>query len=58
MVESFQILFSLINIRLGDQLLVKNIIENFDFQNTSFLKMCPIFVAFVHNFGRSDGDTI
>ena len=58
MVESFQILFSLINIRLGDQLLVKNVIENFDFQTTFFLKMYPIFVAFAHNFGRSDGDTI
>ena len=23
-----------------------------------FLKMCPIFVCFVHNFDRSDGDII
>ena len=23
-----------------------------------FLKMCPIFVGSVHNFGRSDGDII
>ena len=23
-----------------------------------FLKMCPIFVSFVHNFGRSDNDVI
>ena len=23
-----------------------------------FLKMCPIFVGSVHNFGRTDGDII
>ena len=28
------------------------------FKVLCFLKMCPIFVSFVHNFGRSDNDMI
>ena len=51
--------FSLKNIGLGDQLLLKNVFENFDFYDTIFSNfLCPIFVGFVHNFGRSDYDMI
>ena len=32
--------------------------ENFDFKSILFLKMCPIFVCSVHNFGKSDDDII
>ena len=28
------------------------------FENFNFLKMCPIFVGSVHNFGKSDDDII
>ena len=46
------------NIRLGDQLLLKNVFENFDFKILSFLKLRPIFVGSVHNNGKSDNDKI
>ena len=49
---------SLKNIGLGDQLLIKNNFEFFFFKYFFFLKMCPIFVGSVHNFGRSDDDII
>ena len=39
------------NIRLGEQLLSKYFL-------IYFLKICPIFVVSVHNFGRDDNDTI
>ena len=45
---------SMKNIWLGDQLLLKNVFEIFDFLDTLFLKLCPIFVGSVHNFGKSD----
>ena len=32
--------------------------ENFDFKVLYLLKMCPIFVGSVHNFGKSDDDII
>ena len=35
--------FSLENIGLGDQLLLKNVLEKFDFQNTLFSKNVPNF---------------
>ena len=45
------------NIGLGDQpLQVKMLI--FKVSYLFFLKMCPIFVASVHNFGRSDNNII
>jgi hypothetical protein len=36
----------------------KNVFEIFDFKILYFLKLCPIFVGSVHNFGRSDNDKI
>ena len=30
--------------------------ENFDFKVLYFLKICPIFVCSIHNFGKSDDD--
>ena len=36
----------------------KNVFEIFDFKIPYFLKLCPIFVGSVHNFGRSDDDKI
>ena len=32
--------------------------ENFDFLRLCFLKMCPIFVGSVHDFGSSDKMTL
>ena len=58
LVESFQKKIFMKNIGLGDQLLLKNVFENFDFLDTFFLKLCPIFVGSVHNFGKSDDDII
>ena len=55
--QIFPIFFSLKNIGLEDQLLIKNVFENFDFYST-FLKVCPFFVSSIHNFGRSDGDIV
>ena len=46
------------NIRLGDELLLKYVFENLIFKILYFLKLCPIFVDSVHNFGRSDDDKI
>ena len=46
------------DIRQGGQLINFFFFENFDFKVLYLLKMCPIFVGFVHNFGRSDGDII
>ena len=43
LVESFQKKFSKMNIWLGDQLLLKNVFENFDFLDTLFPKIMPIF---------------
>ena len=47
-------------IGVGDQLLltVLSFLENYDFKILYFLKMCPIFLGSVHNFGRSEGDII
>ena len=42
------------NLRLGDQLLLKNYFENFDFLYTLFSKI----VSSVHNFGKSDDDKL
>ena len=33
------------NIGLGDQLLIKNVFENFDFENTLFSKNVPNFLS-------------
>ena len=46
------------NIGLGDQHLIKIFLKILIFEVLYFLKMCPIFVGCVHNFGKSDGDTI
>ena len=46
------------NIGLGGRLLLKVLFENFGFEVLYFLKMCPIFVVSVHDFGRSDDDII
>ena len=46
------------NIRLGDQLLLNSFFENFDFLDILSLKLCPVFVSSVHNFGKSDDDEI
>ena len=54
LVESFQNNFSMKNIWLGDQLLLKMFLKNFIFQILYFLKLGLIFVGSVHNFGRSD----
>ena len=32
--------------------------ENFDFQSTLFINNMPNFVGSVHDFGKSDDDTI
>jgi hypothetical protein len=37
---------------------VKNTFEKNDFKVLYLLKMCPIFVSSVHNFGKSDDDII
>ena len=47
-----------IDIGLGDELLWKSFFQNFIFKILHFLKMCPILVGSVHNFGNSDGDII
>ena len=59
LVESFQF-FSVKNIGLGDQLSLKvNFLKILIFDVVLyFLKMCPIFVGSVHNFGYSDDDII
>ena len=44
------------NIKLWDQLLIYIFFFNFIFKTLNFLKMSPIFVGSVHNFGRSDHD--
>jgi hypothetical protein len=54
----FLIFFSVKNIRLGVKLLQIKMFENFDFKALHCLKMCPIFVGSVHNFGRSDDDMV
>ena len=41
------------NIGLGDLVLLNNV-----FEILYFLKMCPIFVGSVHNFGKSGDDII
>ena len=46
------------NFGLGDQLLLKFVFENFDFQILYFLKLYPIFVGYVQKFGKSDNDMI
>ena len=46
------------NILLGHQLILMKFFENFDFKVLYLLKMCPIFVGSVHNFGKSDNDII
>ena len=57
--EYFWIIFSVKNIRLGDQLLKVKYFENFDFQSTLFSKNVPNFCQLhVHNFSRFDDDTI
>ena len=45
------------NIRLLGFLLMKSF-KIFDYQSTFFLKVCPMFVGSVNNFGRSDDDMI
>ena len=42
------------NIWLGDQLLLQYVFENIDFKILYILKLCPIFVSSIHNFGKSD----
>ena len=46
------------NIWLEDQLILMKLFENFDFQCNYLLKMSPIFVDSVHNFGKSEDDNI
>ena len=55
MVESFQ-KNSVKNIGLGGQLLWKGFLKIQIFEVLYFLRICPIFVGCVHNFGRSDRD--
>ena len=50
--------FFMKNIWLGDQLLSKNVLNILIFKRLYFLKLCPIFVGSVHNFGKSDNDKI
>jgi hypothetical protein len=58
LVKSFWKTNSMKNIWLGDQLVWKYIFEILIFKILSFLKLCPIFVGSVHNFGMSDDDKI
>ena len=46
------------NIWLEDQLILKKFFEKIDFKVLYLLKMCPIFVSSVQNFGESDDDII
>ena len=39
-------------------IILMNFFENFDFKVLYLVKMCPIFVGSVHNFGKSDDDII
>ena len=57
LVKSFQ-KKSVKNTWLEDQLLLMKFFENFDFKVLHLLKMCPISVGSVHNFGKSDNDII
>ena len=56
--ESFWIFFSVENIRVGDNFNKWNFLKTLIFKVLYFLKMCPIFVGSVHNFGRSYDDMI
>ena len=46
------------NIQLGDQLLLQMFLKFMVFKILYFLKLCPIFVGSVHNFGSTDDDKI
>ena len=46
------------NIGLGDQLLLMKFLKTLIFNVLYLLKMCPIFVGSVHNFGKSEDDII
>ena len=50
--------FSMKNIQLGDQLLLQMFLKFMVFKILYFLKLCPIFVGSVHNFGKSGDDKI
>ena len=52
LVESFQKKFSVKNIWLGDQLTLMKFFKTLIFKVLCFLKVWPIFVGSVHNFGR------
>ena len=58
LVKSFQKKNSVKNVWSEDQFILMKFFENFDFEGTYLLKMCPIFVSSVHNFGKSDNDII
>ena len=46
------------NIGLVDQVILKMFLKTLIFQILYFLKLWPIFVSPLHNFGRSDDDRI
>ena len=46
------------NIWLGDQLLLKNFLKISIFKILYFLKLCPILVGSVYNFGMSDNEKV
>ena len=58
LVESFQKKISVKNIWLGGHFISMKVSWNFDFKVFYLLKMCPIFVGSVHNFGKSEDDII
>ena len=59
MVESFGKKKFYEEIGLGDQIVVKKrFLKILIFKILYFLKLCPIFVGSVHNFGKSDDDKI
>ena len=54
----FQSHFTVKHIKLGDQILSKMFLKFLIFKILYFLKLCPICVGSVPNFGRSDDDRI
>ena len=54
MSESFRKTFSVKNINLGHQLLLKTFFDKFNFKNDLFLKPCPIFdeLSFIKFFKK------
>ena len=45
-----------ISLKTNRTTIINDIFLNSDFKILYFLKMCPIFVGFVHNFGKSNNE--